>query len=177
MIKRKSKGFTLIEMLVSISIIITTTTVVVAILASSFSGITKSTISEDVRQNGNSALSRMTRTIQFAQSFQGVSANGTDYITNCSLDSGEKYNYVRVKTSTQVVTLSCTDSDIMMGTSSLIDENKVGIIEGSCSITCLQGSNITPPVLGINFGLFNAAATDQKKSEIFFSTSVKMRNL
>ena len=177
MIKRNSQGFTLIEMLVSIAIIITTTTVVVAILASSFNGITKSTISEDVRQNGNSALSRMTRTIQFAQSFQGVSANGTDYITNCSLSGGDAYSHIRVKTNSQTLTMSCSDEDIMMGTSSLIDENKVGITPDSCSITCLQESSIIPPVLGISFGLFNAAATDQKKSEIFFSTSVKMRNL
>ncbi len=177
MIKKNSKGFTLIEMLVSIAIIITTTTVVVAILVSSFTGITKSTISEDVRQNGNSALSRMTRTIQFAESFQGVSQNGVDYVNNCSFSGGEKYNYVRVRANTQIVTLSCTDTDIMNGTSSLIDKNKVGISEGSCAITCLQESEIVPPVLGISFALFNVGTTDQKKTEIYFSTSVKMRNL
>ncbi len=178
MIKKiNSAGFTLIEMLVSIAIIITTTTVVVGILASSFTGITKSTISEDVRQNGNSALSRMTRTIQFAESFQGVSQNGVDYINNCTLSGGEKYNYVRVKTNTQIVTLSCTDADIMNGASSLIDKNKVGIRDGSCAITCLQESEIVPPVLGISFALFNAGVTNQKKTEIYFSTSVKMRNL
>lgn len=177
MIKRNSQGFTLIEMLVSIAIIITTTTVVVAILASSFNGITKSTISEDVRQNGNSALSRMTRTIQFAQSFQGVSANGTDYITNCSLSGGDAYSHIRVKTNSQTLTMSCSDEDIMMGTSSLIDKTRVSVVEGSCAITCLQESEIVPPVLGISFALFNVGTTDQKKTEIYFSTSVKMRNL
>lgn len=177
MIKKFSLGFTLIELLVSIAIIITTTTVVVAILASSFTGITKSSISEDIRQNGNSALNRMTRTIQFAESFQGVSSNGTDYITDCEFVQGEQFNYVRVRTNTEIATLSCTNSDIMKGTSSLIDKNRVGIIENSCSITCLQENAAIPPVIGISFGLFNASATDQKKSETFFSTSVKMRNL
>ncbi len=175
--KKFSLGFTLIELLVSIAIIITTTTVVVAILASSFTGITKSSISEDVRQNGNSALSRMTRTIQFAESFQGVSKDGVDYVPSCSLSGGETYNYVKVKTNTQIVTLSCTNADIMMGTSSLLDKNKVSVLKDSCAITCLQENISTPPVIGISFGLFNASATDQKKSESFFSTSVKMRNL
>lgn len=183
MIKRKNTlGFTLIEMLVSIAIIITTTTVVVAILASSFKGITKSAISEDVRQNGNSALSRMTRTIQFAQSFHGVSKNNTDYITDCSL-GGEKYNYVRVRANSQTVTFSCTNADIIMenssplSTTSLIDKSRVAIVEDSCKITCLQGDGAVSPVINISFELFKAGVNDQKNSEVFFSTSVKMRNL
>ena len=177
MIRKNSFGFTLIEMLVSIAIIITTTTVVVAILSSSFRGITKSTISEDVRQNGNNALNRMSRSIQFAESFQGISENGTDYVTRCSLAEGENYNYVRIRTNTQTVTFSCTDSDIMMGSASLLDKSRVSVVESSCAITCLQESETVPPVIGISFGLFKAGVTDQKNSEVFFSTSVKMRNL
>lgn len=177
MIKRGSLGFTLIEMLVSIAIIITTTTVVVAILASSFRGITKSAISEDVRQNGNNALNRMSRTIQFAESFQGISEDGVVYVPNCSLAGGDNYNYVRVRASSQTVTFSCTDTDIMMGASSLIDKSRVSVVESSCSITCLQDSETVPPVIGISYGLFKAGVADQTNSEVFFSTSVKMRNL
>lgn len=175
--KRNSLGFTLIEMLVSIAIIITTTTVVVAILASSFTGITKSAVSEDVRQNGNGALSRISRTIQFAESFQGISSDDLSYEADCtSGGGGETYRYVRVRTNSQIVKMSCTDSDIMLGGASLIDKSRVSVIEDSCSFTCIQESEIVPPVIGISFGLFKAG-TDNQNTENFFTTSVKMRNL
>lgn len=178
MIKRNNSfGFTLIEMLVSIAIIITTTTVVVAILASSFSGITRSAVSEDVRQNGNNAITRMTRTVQFAQSFQGVSKDNVDYETDCEATEGDRFNYLKVMNNSQTTTISCTDSDIIIGPSSIIDKSKVSVVESSCSFTCIQDNSLVSPVIKIDFGLYKAGIENSRSTETYFSTSVKMRNL
>lgn len=109
---RLSCGFTLIEILVAASIMITATTVVVAVLSSSFRGIAKSNINEDIRQNGTSAIQRMSRTIQFAESFKGVSNDISDasFDTTCAVPT-QTYKYLRIKASGLQKTLTC-DSDI-----------------------------------------------------------------
>lgn len=173
-----NRGFSLIEILVSIAIIITATTVVVATLFSSFRGISKSVVSEEVRQNGNNAINRMSRTIQFAESFQGASENGTDYDSSCVLAAGTDYKFIRVRSAGNLLTLSC--NNLSMGTTSLsplIDVAKVKVTEGSCSFSCIQESDIDSPVIGISFELSQASETVPEKSKsIYFSTTVKMRN-
>lgn len=168
-------GFSLIEILVSIAIVITATTVIVAILSSSFRGISKSTISEDVRQNGNNAISRMSRLLQFAQSFKGASINGTTYDLSCVAGAGKNYQYIKVMSADSDVILSC--ANLSIGTSSLIDRTKVKVVDGTCSFKCLQTTSDDSPIIGISFDLSEATATVPEKSKtIHFSTTVKMRN-
>ena len=174
--KKQSKraGFTLIEILVSISIVITTTTIIVAILTSSFRGISKSNISEDVRQNGNNAISRMSRLIQYAQGFRGASTDDADYEPSCLLGEGKNYQYIKVLSAGQEVKLSC--NNLSVGTSPLIDITKVRVVAGTCSFTCTQASDASP-IIGISFDLSEASASVPEKSKtIHFSTTVKMRN-
>src|SRR3989344_74367 len=159
----KKDGFSLIELLVAISIIITASTVVVAILSSSFRGISKSAVSEEVRQNGNRAISRMSRTIQYAESFQGAYIDDSIYDSSCGTDGARKYNYIKVRSEGQIVTLSCTN--LSMGTatlSPLIDITKVKVV--GCSFTCTQGNPFDSPVIGINFELSQASETAPEKS-------------
>ncbi len=165
-------GFTLIEILVASAIIITATTVVVAILTASFRSITKATISEEVRQNGNSAVTRMSRILQFADSFAGASVDGSNYDPNCT--SPGVYKYIRVVSGGATRTLSCVDLSI--GSSPLIDPNKVSI--DSCNFTCSQDNGTVPPVIGISFNLSQkTSSASEKKASISFTTSVRMRNL
>lgn len=171
-----NRGFSLIEILVSIAIAITATTVVVAILSSSFRGISKSTVSEEVRQNGNSAITRMSRTIQFAEGFQGASENGTSYDASCVMDTGKNYQYIRVLSQGTTVTLSC-NNNLSVNSSSLIDLSRVKVTEDSCSFSCVQESDVDSPVIGISFELSQASETvPEKTKSIYFSTTVKMRN-
>ena len=191
-LKQKTKssklfGFTLIEILVAMAIIITSTTIVVAILVSSFRGNSKANISEEVRQNGNSAITRMSRVLQFADSFQGASVNGSNYDPNCTNSGGIAYKYIKVTSNRQVKTLSCQDSsgnpDVLIidssGQSSFIDKTRVKINPtDSCKFTCLQDNTSVAPVIGISFSLSDAGGSvPEKKASISFSTSVRMRNL
>lgn len=169
-----SAGFTLIEILVSISIVITTTTIIVAILSSSFRGISKSTISEDVRQNGNNAISRMSRSIQYAEGFRGASIDDDTYEPSCLLGAGKNYQYIKVLSGGQEIKLSC--NNLSVDSSPLIDITKVKIVAGTCSFKCTQTSD-SSPIIGISFDLSEASASVPEKSRtIHFSTTVKMRN-
>lgn len=179
MSKKKSLGFTLIELLVATAITITTTTVVVAILASSFRSVNKTSVSEDLRQSGNSAMSRMSRLIQFADSFQGASDGVIDdvsgYDTVC--DQTKSYQHIKIKSSGIDKILSCanlTVKDDVVGASatSFIDPAKV--LVSNCRFMCVQGNN-SPPIIRISFSLSRASAPVGEKS-IDFSTSAKMRN-
>ena len=182
-LKQKTKssklfGFTLIEILVAMAIIITSTTIVVAILVSSFRGISKANISEEVRQNGNSAITRMSRILQFADSFQGASTDNfvSSNDTDCTLGQDKNYQFIRVKSGGLIKTLSC--QNLSLDSSSLIDLTKVTVVPNSCKFTCLQDSRNVAPVIGISFSLSDAGGSvPEKKASISFSTSVRMRNL
>lgn len=173
-IQSKSSGFSLIEILVAISIIITATTVVVAILSSSFRGINKSNVSEEVRQNGNSAIGRMTRIIQYAESFQGAKINNGDtYDTPCVTD--KPYQYISLRSGGRLTTLSC--GNLSVDSTPLIDITKVKVDAGTCSFSCTQEDSTDSPIIGINFRLSQKNATvPEKSASILFSTTVKMRN-
>lgn len=169
----KSFGFSLIEILVAISIIITASTVVVAILFSSFRGISKSAVTEEVRQNGNRAISQMSRTIQFAENFLGASVDGAAY-QSCVGGVGA-YQFIKVRSGGGDVILSC--NNLTVDGTSLIDTTRVKVVGGSCSFSCTQGSDIDSPIIGITFQLSQKSATVLEKSQtIPFSTTVKMRN-
>lgn len=174
-----SFGFTLIELLVATAIIITATTIVFAILTSSFRSINKTTISEEVRQNGNSAISRMSRILQFADSFQDSSTDGLNYTPTCI--QGTNYQSIRVKSGGLLRTLSCQnlslDSSPSSPSSPLIDTAKVKVVAGSCRFTCIQDNSNVSPVIGIYFSLSEATVSvPEKSASITFSTTVKMRN-
>ncbi|MBI2621565.1 MAG: prepilin-type N-terminal cleavage/methylation domain-containing protein [Candidatus Levybacteria bacterium] len=177
-LKLNQLGFSLIEILVAIAIIITATTVVVAILSSSFRGISKSNVVEEVRQNGNRAITQMSRTIQFAESFQGAFINDSTYDLACTASAGKNYEYIKLNSGGRLVTLSC--NNLSMGSTTvtpLIDTTRVSVVEGSCSFTCTQQSVDDSPIIGINFELSQAGETAPEKSaKIPFSTTVKMRN-
>ncbi len=79
------KGFTLVELLVVILVIFIVGGIIMSILYSAFRGATKTNTIDIVRRNGDYAVSQMSRMIRYSQSFGGVSTDGTNYVTNCSL--------------------------------------------------------------------------------------------
>lgn len=171
----KSAGFSLIEIMVGIVIVVAATTVVLSIIISSFRISSKTTTDTVLRQNGNYALSQMSRILQFADTFNGVSTDGSSYVTNC--DPNTTYHYIQVKYNGIDRTLSCTvNGDIQADTgASSIDTNKVKV--GTCNFSCKPSSD-GGPVIGIDFSLSSGTSADlvENRSSIDFSTSVKMRN-
>lgn len=181
-------GFTLIEVLVASSIVIAASTIVVGIITTTFRTSNKTISIEQIRENGNFAVSQITKEIQFADAFNGVSDNGSEFDTTCI--SGTSYRYVQVRTGVDIKTISCLDDS---GTTegiylkkndqaarSLISSENVVIEGGTCSITCSLGEGSVSPVIGISFDLSLSdsfkANLPEGASATNFSTSIKMRN-
>ena len=169
-------GFTLIEILVSAAIVITATTVVVAILISSFRGVSKAIVSEEVRQNGNNAIGTMSRIIKFADSLKGVSETTPDDLTtyHVGCTQGVGYKGIQVVSGGQTRTLSCTNLSI--DSIPTIDTSKMSV-SSNCKFTCSQDSDSVSPVINISFSLSEIGSSPEKSAYIPFATSVKMRNL
>lgn len=182
---KRQLGFSLIEILVATSIIITTTTIVVAILASSFRTSSKTTSLDIVRQNGNGAISQVGRMIQFAESFEGVSEQEipSSFVKSCPVPGSPdiRFNFLKIVSGGTEKMLSCSDEGFTIDGESLFDSNRVTVVTGTCSLTCTQDSPDVSPVIGLGFDLTfgtdpNPTSLTEKRAEIHFSTSVKMRN-
>lgn len=177
---RSEDGFSLVEVLIAIAIIITSTTVVLAILTSSFRTSNKSTSLEIVRQNGTNALNQITKTVSYADSF--VEAGS---VSTCPLSPAGSYKTIEVNVQEQgklvKKTISCSDTDLRIR-DNLSDESllstQVKMEPGSCNFTCAQDNEAVSPVIGVSFTLSTGAgSTPEKKASLNFSTSIKMRNL
>src|SRR3989344_7547432 len=84
-LRRSQKGFTLVELLSSIIVLVAVGSIISGIITASLRGTNKTTTIENIRQNGNYALAQMSKNIEYAQVFNGLSANGIDYVTSCPI--------------------------------------------------------------------------------------------
>lgn len=177
-------GFTLIEILVVIVVLMSTGIVIGAILFSSLRGASKANILTTAQQNGDYAMSQMVKTIRNAKSFGGVSidepeTNDTGWLTDCSESELTHYRYVKITSpSNEEIVYSCKNESIFFNAGSLIDESLVKTKEGSCYFTCTQNNPTESPTIGINFTLVQTGNTTsvEKAVSLPFSTSVRMRN-
>lgn len=170
-----NKGFTLIELLVGLAIIITTTTVILSIILSSFRISSKSTSLDTVRQNGNYAIGRMSKMIQFADSFGGVSNSGADgsYSTTCT--DNAQYPYIKITHLESEKIFKCINNSIYINDDKLINSPKISTT--SCSFKCIKVNSSALPVVTIKFQLsLDTNNVVEKMATIPFSTSVLMRN-
>jgi len=171
-----------------VTIVIVVGVIVAGILVSSLRGGSKSTVLDNVRQNGNYAITQMSKMIIYAQSFNGVSRDGgISYTTDCT-QAAPSYQYIKITSFDGGVTVfSCNGpADTPPNTlasrsgsltpSSLLDTTSVSLI--SCSFTCTQDNFGQAPTIGINFTLsqFGLSNFAEKTANIPFQTSVTIRN-
>jgi len=191
MIKRifnSESGYTLVELLAVVTIVIVVGVIAVGILISSLRGGSKTNVLDNVRQNGNSAIAQMSKMIIYAQSFNGVSRDsGISYTTNCvqnSLTSPAptpiSYQYIKITSFDGGQTIfSCNGTTIASNGASMIDTApETGVMVSSCSFTCSQDSYGLLPTIGINFTLKQNVSSSfaEKQATLPFQTSVTIRN-
>ena len=184
-ISNLEKGFTLVELLAVIMVLGVIGGVVGGILISSLIGTNKTNSLESVRQNGNYALSQISKSIEFSRSFEGVSSNNLTYITDCTQPLGVSptptpvpYSYIKITSADGNETVfSCSSSTISSNSASLV--NGSTIVVSSCSFTCSQDDLVVPPTIGINFTLSDRKGGSfvQNTTSVSFQTSVTLRNL
>lgn len=190
-IQNFQRGYTLIELLAVITIVVVVGVIVAGILISSLRGGSKSNVLDNVRQNGNYAITQMSKMIIYAQSFNGVSRDGgNSYTTNCIVNPPSspsssptpspvpiEYQYIKITSFDGGQTIfSCSNSTIASNGASLIDVSTVSLV--SCSFTCTQDNLGQAPTIGINMTLSQNTTSSfaEKQATIPFQTSVTLRN-
>lgn len=191
-----SKGYTLVELLAVILVLVSVGGIIIAIVTTSFRGGNRSINVNQVRQEGNFALTQMSRTIRYAEGFDGVSIDGSanSYTKNCivavppsptPMPAPIKYKHLKITSfDGGVITFSCKDgvldltNVISSNSDNLISTAKVSLVEDSCYFICNQESAASSPIIDINFTL---VPSNQKFVEntltVPFQTSVILRNI
>ncbi len=187
-IQNFQRGYTLVELLAVITIIVVVGVIVAGILVSSLRGGSKSNVLDNVRQNGNYAITQMSKMILYAQNFNGVSADNTFYTTDCTqvipsspspapTPSPKVYSYIKITSFDGGQTIfSCNGSTIASNGASLVDTATVSLV--SCTFSCIQDNFGQAPTIGISFTLSQntGSAFAEKQATIPFNTSITIRN-
>ena len=200
-----SRGFTLIEFLTVTVVLASIGIVIMGILSSALRTTNKTNIVNSARVNGNQAINQITRMVEYARSFEGVSNSCTDqdysttcsYSTNCAQPSvgaltptptpvNTHYRYLKIIAidGGQVV-FSCVASPaptpqyIASNNVPLIDTNTVSVVPGNCWFTCNQDRVTSNPIIGVSFQLQQTSASGfvENTASVPFETSVTFRNL
>lgn len=165
------KGFTLIEMLVVISMVAIIGSLVVTILVMTLRGSNKAELISTLKQNGNAAMAQMVRQIRYAKSLDTPSSCITP-VTTQSLTTTSL-------TDDQQTTFTCVtgaNSTIASNGASLLDTTSGSV--STCSFVCSQQNIFDPPSITIQFTLTakNANQLEETQATVPFQTTVKLRN-
>lgn len=174
--KKFQSGYTLVELLAVMIILVSVGVIITAILVISLRGSNKSNTTNEVRQSGNYITSQMSKMIAYARSFDGVSTNGTTYVTDCT-PTPVAYKYIKITSFDNGQTVfSCTGSTIASGTADLIDVNTLSA--SSCNFYCSQINDISPVTINVTFTLSkkNSGFFVENQTSIPFDTTITPRN-
>jgi prepilin-type N-terminal cleavage/methylation domain-containing protein len=167
-IKLKS-GFTLIEILVSLGIL-----GIVAVIGSQMffailKGSTKSRVLSEVKQNGNYALSVMSRMVRNARSIPGCSGTSSNSLSIVSPDK-------------EITEFKCADEKIASKSASAppkhppfdLTGDQVRVVDCGAVFTC--DPTVTPNLVTISFTLIPTTGTKIEETvEVEFKTTISLR--
>jgi prepilin-type N-terminal cleavage/methylation domain-containing protein len=173
-------GFTFIELLVSMSIILLVGSLILVVFFMSLRGAEKSQHLLTLRQNGNFALTQMVKSVRLAKGFpEGTLCDGTTALPSISIISA---------TDLTITTYACTEAEPGSEFATIASRSASGdetqLLDGStvktngCSFTCGTQGPFQTPYLRINFSLIPAAADPQQSdtSSLPFSSTIILKN-
>lgn len=177
--QKSQYGYTLIELLAVMIILVTVGVIMTSILIIALRGGNKSNTTNDVRQSGNYITSQMSKMIAYSRSFDGVSVNGSTYITDCTAINTPPtaYKYIKITSFDNGTTVfSCTGSTIASNSANLIDTASLSV--SSCNFYCSQISTTAPVTINVTFTLSkkNSGFFVENKTFIPFDTTITPRN-
>ncbi|MCL5439268.1 MAG: prepilin-type N-terminal cleavage/methylation domain-containing protein [Patescibacteria group bacterium] len=187
-------GFTLVELLAVMVVLVVVGAIIVQILYSTIRGSGKTNLITLIRQNGNFTISQMVKIIRDAKSFDGVGkvSDGVD-VANCvnsvvgaltPTPTPVLYDYVKVTTTNggKTVFICCPagagnnpPATIASNSGALIDCSALGrtslldttaVVLGSCSFSCSQQNFTDHPTIGIEFSLLQKGGGNLPESTI-----------
>lgn len=191
--KNNQRGFTLVELLASIIVLVAVGSVIAGIITSSLRGTNKTTAIENIRQNGNYTLAQMSKNIEYSQAFNGLSVDGVTYVTSCPFSTAPTpaptttpYKFIKITPLSGSPTIYNCDGSILTVSvlngatptpAPLIDNNSFSFT--NCSLSCTQTSSTDIPIIGISFSLGPKnpnGLVENSSPPILFQTSVTIRN-
>lgn len=184
------KGFTLVELLASIAVLVAVGSVIAGIITASLRGTNKTNVIENIRENGNYALSQISRSIEYARVFNGLSDNGIDYAVSCPFSTSPTpapvktvYKYVKVTPPNgNSIEYSCktlAPATITANGISMIDTGSIALTD--CVIACVQTRATDIPIVKVGFKLgpkdqVPGGIAENSSPPILFETSITIRN-
>jgi prepilin-type N-terminal cleavage/methylation domain-containing protein len=164
-----NKGFTLIEILTVVSILSIIGAITVGVITITLRTTKRSDLIETARQDSDTALTQMVKTIRYAQSLD----NPTSCVPSTSVSS---IAVTSVTTHTQT-TFSCTAGTIQSNGVSLFNTNALKV--SSCSFVCAQPTLNAPPTITIQYTLSPGVGGSfaETNFSLPFQSSVTMRNV
>jgi prepilin-type N-terminal cleavage/methylation domain-containing protein len=180
-ILNNQKGYTLVELLIVMFILGTVGTIALSIFVTSLRGGNKSTSVNDIRQNGNYAISQMSKMISYAQVFEGVCKSSDDctnpanFTTTCT-DQGQSYSQIKIMSFDGGETIfSCVGNTISSNSASLT--NVSDMLVTSCNFSCTRSSAAVSPTIDVIFTLQSRGNLAENNAKITFETSITPRNI
>lgn len=185
---RSLPGFTLVELLVGLLLILTIGTIVFSIFTATLRGTNKSLSLNALRQSGSTAMDQISRGIRNAREFNGVSLNGVDTFSEyCLVPDGQteptQYKAVMVTTfDDEEVVYRCPinqEQGMYENFTPLMDTETVVVNpQSACFFTCIQSTTAGVPTIGIHFVLTPKIQTGSADTEsrLEFDTRVSPRN-
>jgi type II secretory pathway pseudopilin PulG len=178
------KGFTLVELLTSVIVIVAIGSIITGIITSSLRGSNKANTIENIRQAGDYVLNQMAKDIEYSQTFDGSNTgfkfdDDPKYYTSCPTDPLAKtLNNITIRsTKDLLIAYECHDSSLLANGAQLIDTNS-SIDVQNCSFVCAQ-SDTGVPIIKISFILGSKRQNNSVESSnppVTFETAVTMRN-
>jgi hypothetical protein len=193
-IAKNSPGFTLMELLVATSVVMTCATIIVAIIVSTFRQTSGINSTERVRVAGTTTLNQIITTIKTADSFDGAYTLSGDklvsYINNSGAQACEApdpnsdfaptVDAIKITTDGVQKTIQCSLDTLLVDGQPVLDANLINT--KSCSMECTQISSADPPVITISLDLatYNQSGSTLPETNTNISQlsqTVKMTNL
>jgi len=168
-------GFTLVEMLAVLAITGLVGTLMFQTLSSTLRGANKSDSIATIQQNGNFALSQMSRMIRYS-----VSLESPDSCYSGPTPTPMESNSITIRNvDNNTTTFSCDTSSGAIASNSANMLNSSAVAVTACSFSCVQASPHDSPTMTISFTLNKKNGNDlvENNSPIHFQTSVVLRNV
>lgn len=181
---RSSKGYTLVEMLVVVSILVTVGSLVAGVLYTTIRGSNKTQVNNAVAQNGNHAVSVMTNFLVNANALISFERTNGEVRTNCVSASRFQGKAITIEAADAgTVEFRCSDTGdtdrvITSNSASLIDNSAVQLTPDACFIYCSQPDLFSPPRIDIEFELEQIGTSEfaDQVSSATFKSSATLRN-
>ncbi len=177
---RDSRGYTVVELLAVVTILVLITGVVAALITQTLRGTSRTKITNQVAQAGSYVTSVISASVISAENI--VSINGQEIVDCTGNPSGQSIE-IFMSEERGVIEYACMDDTIASGSVSLIDTNSLRIDttnQNACYFRCSQPPDdpYSPPFIEFGFTITqkNENVLFENRESAPFQTSALMRN-